>query len=149
MAAKIFSEYAFKHTVKFVAFSGEKNGLYGSSAYARDAYKHGERIIADIQLDGVGHAVSRRGGNIIRLSTNGESTWITDIAQDMIDMYGNYIELGILRQRNFPGSDHQSFLNYGYEGVFFLEYEFNPHYHSPQDTIEHVNISCASLLLQP
>jgi len=46
-----------------------------------------------------------------------------------------------MRHRNFPGSDHQSFLNYGYEGIFFLEYEFNPHYHSPQDTIENVNIS--------
>lgn len=63
------------------------------------------------------------------------------MAQNMIDNYGNYIGLKILRQRDFAGSDHQSFLNYGYEGVFFLEYEFNPHYHSPQDTIEHVNMS--------
>lgn len=141
MAAKVLSNHTFRHTIKLIAFSGEENGLYGSSVYAREAYMKGEKILADIQLDGVGHAVSREGGGTIRLSTNGESTWITDMAQNMIDNYGNYIGLKILRQRDFAGSDHQSFLNYGYEGVFFLEYEFNPYYHSPQDTIEHVNMS--------
>ncbi len=140
MAAKILSEYSFLHTIKFIAFSGEEQGLYGSEWYARNAYEREEDIIADIQLDGVGHAVSKEGGSKIRISANDASTWLTDIAENVANVYDE-IGLQIIRHRNFPGSDHQSFLNYGYEGIFFLEDEFNPHYHSAQDTIEHVNIS--------
>jgi len=129
MAAKILSKYSFLHTVKFIAFSGEEQGLYGSGCYARDAYEKEENIIAVLQLDGVGHAVSKEGGSKIRISANDASTWITDEAEDIADSY-NEIGLQIVRHRNFPGSDHQSFINYGYEGIFFLEYEFNPYYHS-------------------
>ncbi|MFO8132405.1 MAG: M20/M25/M40 family metallo-hydrolase [Thermoplasmatota archaeon] len=141
MAAKILSSYGFRHTVKFICFSGEEQGLYGSGVYAREAYQRNEPILADVQLDGVGHAVSTEGGSTIRLCANDASTWITDAAQQVLDSHGEAIGLSIHRNRNFPGSDHQSFINYGYEGVFFLEYEFNPYYHSPEDTIEHVNFS--------
>lgn len=141
MAAKVLSSYSFRHTVKFICFSGEEQGMYGSGVYARDAYRRGDNILADLQLDGVGHAVSSKGGNTIRLCATDASTWITDAAQQVLDDHGEAIGLSIHRNRNFAGSDHQSFLNYGYEGVFFLEYEFNPHYHSPEDTIEHVNFS--------
>jgi len=141
MAARILSQYQFRHTIRFVAFSGEEQGLYGSAHHARQAYLADEYILADLQLDGVGHAESSQGGSTIRLCAEGASTWITDVAQEVLDIYGQNIDLSIHRNRNFPGSDHQSFLNYGYEGVFFLEYEFNPYYHSAQDTIEHVNFS--------
>jgi len=141
MAAQILSSYSFQHTVKFICYSGEEQGLYGSGAYARNAYQQRENILAVLQLDGVGHAVSREGGSTIRLCANDASIWLTDAAQQVLDSHGDSIDLSIHRNRNFPGSDHQSFINYGYEGVFFLEYEFNPHYHSPQDTIEHVNFS--------
>ncbi|MBS3773004.1 MAG: M28 family peptidase [Candidatus Thermoplasmatota archaeon] len=141
MAAKVLSSYSFRHTVKFICFSGEEQGLYGSGVYAREAYQRNETILADVQLDGVGHAVSAEGGSTIRLCANDASTWITDAAQQVLDGHGDRIGLSIHRNRNFPGSDHQSFINYGYEGVFFLEYEFNPYYHSPGDTIDHVNFS--------
>ncbi len=141
MAARVLSRYSFRHTVKFICFSGEEQGLYGSGAYARDAYQRGVNVLADLQLDGVGYAVSSEGGSTIRLCANDASTWITDAAQQVLDEHGEAIGLSIHRNRNFAGSDHQSFINYGYEGVFFLEYEFNPNYHSPGDTIEHVNFS--------
>ena len=141
MAARILSSYSFRHTVTFICFSGEEQGLYGSGAYARGAYERDESILAVLQLDGVGHAVSSKGGSTIRLCANDASTWITDAAQRVLDSHGDAVGLSIHRNRNFAGSDHQSFINYGYEGVFFLEYEFNPHYHSPGDTIEHVNFS--------
>ena len=141
MAAQVLSSYSFQHTVKFICYSGEEQGLYGSGMYAREAYERDESILAVLQLDGVGHAVSTEGGSTIRLCANDASTWLTDAAQQVLDSHGDSIDLSIHRNRNFPGSDHQSFINYGYEGVFFLEYEFNPHYHSPQDTIEHVNFS--------
>ncbi len=141
MAAKIMASYSFQHTIKFVAFSGEEQGRYGSKVFARNAYENNEIVIADLQLDGVGHAVSREGGSKIRISSNEASTWISDIVEEVSERYRSKIGLDIVRQRNFPGSDHQSFIEYGYEANFFLEYEFNPYYHSPQDTVENVNFS--------
>ncbi|HHO57162.1 MAG TPA: Zn-dependent exopeptidase M28 [Thermoplasmatales archaeon] len=141
MAAKILRGHSFKHTLKIVFFSGEEQGLYGSNRFAEEMYGEGRIILADLQLDGVGHAVSREGGKKMRLSASASSVWIANLVKNMAEKYRDEIGLDVLIYRDFAGSDHQSFINYGYEGVFFLEYEFNPHYHSPQDTIEHVNFS--------
>jgi len=121
MAAKILSKYEFYHTIKFVAFSGEEQGSLGSSSYVRYLYDRGEDIIANINVDTVGHATSKEAGSLIRTLTNEASI--------------------LYRHANFGGSDHQSFVNYGYEAIFFVEYEFNKNMHTPDDTIEHVNVS--------
>ena len=39
-AAKLMSHYAFNHTIRFIAFSGEEQGLHGSYHYAKDNYEH-------------------------------------------------------------------------------------------------------------
>ncbi|MEM1514033.1 MAG: M28 family metallopeptidase [Candidatus Thermoplasmatota archaeon] len=135
-SAKILSKYSFLHTIKFVAFSGEEQGLYGSEYFARNAYKRGEKIIADIQLDGVGYA---KEGKKVRISSNDASIWIIDIAEQIASEYRK-IDLEISRH-DYMGSDHKSFYNYGYEGIFFLEYEFNPNYHTSEDKIDYINIS--------
>jgi hypothetical protein len=49
--AKIMSCYAFKNTVKFIACTGEEEGLYGSGAYAADAQSRGENIQGVIAFD--------------------------------------------------------------------------------------------------
>jgi len=38
-AAYVLSQYTFKRTMKFVAFSGEEQGLFGSEAYVRELYE--------------------------------------------------------------------------------------------------------------
>ncbi len=139
MAAEILSKYDFFHTIKFIAFSGEEQGALGSTEYVRESYENGEDIVADINVDTVGHAVSGEGGSKIRVLTDEASIWITDIAEEMSNEYN--IGLSLFRHGNFPAGDHQSFLDYGYEAVFLVEYEFNSNMHTPNDTIEHVNIS--------
>ena len=39
------------------------------------------------------------------------------------------------------GSDHYYFWEYGYDAVFYHEYNFNDYYHSANDTIAHMNIT--------
>ena len=126
MAAQVLSKYSFQHTIKFIAYSGEEQGLYGSAYSARQSYLTDEHILAVLQLDGVGHAVSREGGSTIRFCANEASTWITDVGQEILDIYGYEIGLTIHRNRNFAVSDHQSFINYGYEGVFSLNLSIIP-----------------------
>lgn len=139
MAAKILSKYEFKHNIKLVAFSGEEQGMLGSADYVRHLYENGEDIIADINVDTVGHASSREGGKLIRVLTDEASIWITDIAEEISYEYN--LDISLYRQGNFPAGDHQSFIDYGYEAVFFVEYEFNKNIHTPNDIIEYVNIS--------
>jgi len=38
-SASIMSHYAFNHTIRFIAFSGEEVGTYGSFTYAKEAYE--------------------------------------------------------------------------------------------------------------
>jgi len=139
MIAKIISNYKFKHTVKFVAFSGEKQGMLGSQVYVKYLYENGEDVIADINVDTVAHTESKKGGEFIRVLSDEASLWITDIAEEMSYKYD--IGLSLFRHGNFPAGDHQSFIDYGYEAVFFVEYDFNTNMHTPNDTVEHINIT--------
>jgi len=139
MAAKIMASYSFQHTIKFVAFSGEEQGMLGSQEYARMLYEENADIIADINVDTVGHVASEEGGRLLRVLSDEASLWITDVAESVAERYN--IGLSLYRHGNFPAGDHQSFIDYGYEAVFLVEYDFNENMHTPNDTIEHVNIS--------
>lgn len=142
MGAKILREYSFQHTIKFVFFSGEEQGYLGSQEYVKYLYNKGEDVIADINVDTVGHAVSGEGGNLIRTLTDESSIWISDVAEEICNEYD--IGLNIYRHGNFGGSDHQSFIDYGYEAIFFVEYEFNSNMHTSEDKIENMNFSYLS-----
>ena len=48
------SQYTFNHTIRFVAFSGEEQGLIGSRHYAEDAYNNNESIVAVLNADMIG-----------------------------------------------------------------------------------------------
>ncbi len=50
-AAELLSDYDFNLTIKFMAFSGEEQGLKGSAHYVSGAYSAGENITAVINLD--------------------------------------------------------------------------------------------------
>ncbi len=134
IAGKIFSKYDFENTIKLVAFSGEEQGMLGSQEYVKYLYKNGEDIIANINIDTVGYG----DGDMVRVLTDEASLWITDFAEEVGKEY-NLISM--YRHGNFPAGDHQSFIKYGYEAVFFVEYNFNPNIHSPNDTIEFINKS--------
>ncbi len=61
-AAEIMRNYEFGHTVRFVAFSGEEQGLIGSRHYAEDAYNNNESIVAVLNADMIGFAPSGSDG---------------------------------------------------------------------------------------
>jgi Zn-dependent M28 family amino/carboxypeptidase len=51
MAARIFSQYEFEGTLRFIAFSGEEQGMVGSTRYAAQAWGAHENIVALINYD--------------------------------------------------------------------------------------------------
>ena len=146
--AEIFSEKAFNATIKFVLFSGEEQGLYGSYEYAQDAYDNQENIIGVLCLDGIGYADDYRSGHIIKNYADESSDWIVDISQSVITDYNNIIELQIERFPNERISDHQSFYDVGYQTSYFLEYTINPYYHTSEDTSDKMNFSYLTKVCQ-
>ena len=81
--AEILSSYSFNHTIRFIAFSGEEVGTYGSYNYAKEAYKRKDNIIAVLNLDIIGFAETTHGGNILRYFHEKPSTWIAQFAQNI------------------------------------------------------------------
>ncbi len=139
--AEIMSHYTFNSTIKFVLFSGEEQGRLGSHEYAKEAYKEGENIAGVITLDGVGYAISSEDGSRVKNLVGNNSLWIENISEKVNKLYGKYINLEIIRLPNEPISDHQSFIDYGYDASYFLEYKLDPYYHTSEDRIEYVNMS--------
>ncbi len=140
-AANIMRNYEFYHTVRFVCFSGEEQGLIGSHHYAEDAYNNNDAIIAVLNADMIGFAISTDDAKTGKIFENAASEWIVEYTQSINQLYADYIDIELLPQGETYGSDHYYFWQYGYDAVFYHEYNFNDYYHSAEDTIEHMNLS--------
>jgi len=149
-AAYILRQYNFNHTIHFIAFSGEEQWMLGSHEYAREAYENGDNIIAVLNVDMIGFAITSTHGSKIKVYKNDASKWLSDLTINISQEYYDYILLDVISLGEEP-SDQLYFWEYGYDGLFYHEYEFNYYYHTPQDTIENMNITygtkCSKLIL--
>ena len=143
-AAKIMSKYEFGHTVRFIAFSGEEQGLIGSIHYAEDAYNNNEPIVAVLNADMIGFAPSGSDGLKGNIYQNEPSEWIVNFTKDISQIYADYIGIDLISKGPSSGSDHHSFWDYGYDAVFYAEFNFNDYYHSSDDTIDKMNMTYAT-----
>ena len=150
-AAKIMSQFEFNHTIKFVAFSGEEQGLLGSYRYAQEAYGNGDNIVAVLNGDMIGYATNPTEASMIKIYENSASSWITDFTEDVSQNYDEYFELTVVPSGPSSGSDHASFWDFGFHAVFDHEYKFNPYWHTSQDTIANMDMDydtrCSRLMI--
>ena len=137
--AKILSQYTFNHTIRFIAFSGEEVGTYGSFCYARDAYRNGDNIVAVLNADMIGYANTTQGGKILRFHQPQRSIWIADYASSIAETYHSLIDLSVEKRPNYIGADHQAFIDYGYDGVWIAHHDGYPWANTPEDNPEHLN----------
>jgi hypothetical protein len=124
-----------------VAFSGEEQGLLGSHKYVEEAIGNNDNIIAALNADMIGFAISEFDGDNIKIYENEASEWITDFSITVSEDYYDYIDLTIIPSGWTYGSDHYSFWEFGYDAIFYHEYNFNDYYHTPEDIIENMNIT--------
>ena len=139
--AEILKNYNFNHTIRFIAFSGEELGAYGSYKYALEAYKREENIVAVLNLDIIGYAETKEGGKILRFFHESPSDWIATYAQEISEKYYDILDISIENLPNYPGADNQAFVDYGYDGVWIAQHDPNRVGHSPEDTYDNINIS--------
>ncbi len=144
MLADILSDYVFNSTIKFVLFSGEEQGLFGSQSYVEKISEENINITGVLNLDGVGYASTLEDGSIIRHYANPESSWMQEISKNISKKYVKYIGLEILTFPHVTFSDHQSFVEKGYAASYFLENSLNPFYHTSEDRSENMNFTYLS-----
>ena len=137
--ANICSQYSFNHTIRFIAFSGEEVGAYGSHDYAKKAYEKGENIRAVLNLETFGYTSD--GGQELFLLKTERTEWISQFSQDIAEQYYQYCNLSIIPNGNRP-CDHQAFLEFGYDGVQFVQLNRGDYpLHTPEDSLDKINYS--------
>lgn len=135
--ARILKDYHFQHNIRFIAFSGEEEGLLGSEAYCYQARNlHYDSIIACLNGDMFAYTLPNRDScSVIGKPSNPNCAPLVDYFIQCAQAYTN---LKCQRQViDRPRSDHASFNRYGYIAIHLRENLnlFNPYYHTTGDTI--------------
>jgi hypothetical protein len=133
-SARIMTQYEFEYSIIYCAYGCEEMGLYGSEAYASRCQQQGMDIIGYFNNDMNGYLY-------------GDQIHIDCIYPNSVEPIGTYYmnvgevyypELPI-RHVNFNqgDSDHTSFNNHGYMGIYpFEDYQnYSPYIHTPNDLI--------------
>lgn len=142
-AARIMSRYSFTHSVKFMLFSAEEWGLYGSAHYARQAAQSGENIIAVINLDMISYTDALP--EDLDVIANSNSKWLGNLLKTAAQNYSGIDVLSTV-DGSYDYSDHSSFWDRGFPAVLCIEdYEdTNPYYHTTRDTLNRINLDFAT-----
>ena len=136
-SAEVMSQYTFSHTVKFVAFSGEEQGLLGSYVYADEAASLGINIKEVLNGDMIAYAETWEDQHKIGIYGSGT---IAAMSQQISNNYPGLMDLTVVQYGASGNSDHWPFIQNGYDAAMYSEYHFNPYYHSSQDTIDKLDL---------
>ncbi len=134
-ACRVFQEVEFEHTVYFLAFSGEEQGLHGSDSFAEFAFRRGDSIKAMLNFDMISYGRE----NIDTFKIIGK--WSNPVCEWLVDFYIAQADtFTTLKTRKYmtnsaPYSDHHSFWLRGYPAFCGIENDFTPCYHTIGDTI--------------
>jgi hypothetical protein len=128
--ADILRHYSFRSTIRFIAFTGEEQGLYGSTHYASAAAARGDLIDGAVIFDMIGWKNA-----LNQIDIEGGTSWLP-IMNVMNDACARYTGLATQIQLFSFGSDHVPFQNQGFPAFLAIETEYNdyPCYHQTCDT---------------
>jgi len=144
-AAEALRKYSFERTLRFVIFTGEEQGLYGSDAYAAAVKAAGETNLLVLNLDML--AWDGNGDKALHLYVRPGNAAETDLAAtftNVVRVYG--LQSGLVPEivaEASDWSDHYSFTSRGLPAVCAIEedvVDFNPYYHTTNDTLARLNL---------
>lgn len=154
-AARILSQYKFKHTIRFVLFTGEEQGLIGSRAYAGKLASEGVQILGVLNMDMIGYDSDSNGAFEVHAGTREGSVKLADLLVQTLSAYEIKLAPEVLEAGATNRSDHASFWSRGYPAVLVIEDseygetdDFNPYYHSTADTLDKLDLSYAKRIAQ-
>jgi hypothetical protein len=147
LAAEILRQYHFERTLRFVFFTGEEQGMCGSSRYA--ASLSGQSVIAVYNMDML--AWNAIDGPTLRLHTRAPSQpghsgdlAIANTFVNVVSAYGLSSHLSPIVDSDGAGeSDHVSFWNQGWSSILAIEDDyddFNTNYHTTGDRLSQLDL---------
>jgi len=145
-AAKLMSQYSFNHTIRFVIVSGHEQGLLGSYNYVNEARNNNDNIVVTLCVDMIGYPGPDDRDDELRVFENEPSRWITDFTIDVNQRYSEYLNLEIIRvdDPSGHGSDYLNFWDFDFDTVFYHEIIMSDYRHTPEDTIENMDVAYAT-----
>ncbi len=134
-AARILAPYPLDFTVRFIAFSAEEWGLFGSRAYATAAGLAGERILGVINLDMIAFADAMP--EDLQIIVNPASSWLADRFLEAASAYGP-LDATKTVDASFVYSDHGPFWDNGFPALLAIEDDplTTPYNHQTSDTLD-------------
>jgi hypothetical protein len=119
-----------KRTIRFVLFSAEEEGLFGSKAYAAAHANEADRIQAVLVLD---NGTGRITGQALQGRDELESLW-KDLLAPVASLGADKVRKGMK-----SGTDHLSFIPYGVPAFNFDQESrgYDHTHHSQVDTFDH------------
>ncbi len=136
-AARVIKDYDHKYSIRYIAFSGEEFGLYGSEYYAAQARAQGDSILGVFNADMIGYVDAQPESlEVIAKISNPACEPLADFFIAAAETYTS-----LLTRKNMvnflPYSDHAPFWDNGYVALLSIEDNppVNPHYHLTSDTI--------------
>jgi hypothetical protein len=146
------SAQPFPWSIRFIAWSGEELGLWGSRHYADAARARGDHILGVLNFDMVGFNDLR---DRVELVSNPSSLWLVDLLRATNERYALGLQIDVLEDRFAGLSDHQPFWANGYDAILGIEnylptdadapsvlqgeYRINSQYHSVVDLPDSIN----------
>ncbi|MCC7261771.1 MAG: M20/M25/M40 family metallo-hydrolase [Candidatus Latescibacteria bacterium] len=160
-AARVLAGQSFPWSIRFVTFSGEELGLWGSRAYATQAVERDERILGVLNFDMIGfNDRSQR----LELVTNPASRWLVEQMRQSNRRYGIGLKVDVLEDEFAGLSDHAPFWARGYDAILGIEnylptdpetygvrngdYRINTQYHSVLDLPDSLNYDLVTRVTQ-
>jgi hypothetical protein len=136
-ACRVTQGFQFQHDLRFIAFSGEEFGLFGSEYYAGQARSQGDTILGVINFDMIAYEDAAPEdleviGKIANPPCEPFCDWFIAVAD-------TYTTLACSKEMvdDMQSSDQGPFWNNGYVGFCGIEdfWPTNPYYHTPGDSI--------------
>ncbi|MDD8028846.1 MAG: M20/M25/M40 family metallo-hydrolase [Acidobacteriota bacterium] len=143
--ARVLAAAPLDYTVKFICFSAEEWGLYGSSFYAQRAKSRGERIVGVINMDMISYTDSD--DPLLEVYVNPASRWLADQYLEAAEIYAP-LAASKITDSSATWSDHSPFWDQGFAALCAIEESAgrNPYYHETTDTLDKLNMNyCTSV----
>jgi aminopeptidase YwaD len=130
--AEILSQSKHRHTLEWVAFTGEEGAGLGDMAYARNARRDGngfDQVTTAINIDGVGPFTG---------TTTVASFAASQALESLIDERMRSYP-AVLKVEPWPASDHYIFYSNGVPSIALTSKGIRDIYHTLSDTIEWIS----------
>jgi len=147
--AKIFSKYPPKKTIQFIWYSGEEQGLIGSTASASNLVTRGDRdnLKLMINMDMIGYI---RDANQLKvlIETHRRYSQTVELFQKLAVQYCDKLSTAV--SYNPFGSDHVPYINRNMQAILTIDNDWSryPHYHRSTDTPQYLVPKMGSEILK-